>query len=76
MNCKDRIKFMLWNLGLRETIPSAVINNMPIKENNEKLVNIKQDKSLYFAEELQQRNCVLLREQVYNNIKIAQQYLP
>lgn len=76
MNCKDRIKFMLWNLGLRETIPGAVINNIPIKENHDKLVNIKQDTSLYFANELQARDTVLLREQVYNNLKLAQQYLP
>lgn len=76
MNCKDRIKFMLWNLGLRETIPGTVINNIPIKENHDKLVNIKQDTSLYFANELQARDTVLLREQVYNNLKLAQQYLP
>lgn len=76
MSYKDKIKFLLWNLGLRETIPSTIINNIPIKENNEKLVNIKQDKSLYFADNLQQRKSVLLREQVYNNLKIARQYLP
>ena len=76
MNCKDRIKLMLWNLGLRKTIPSAAINNIPIKENHDKLVNIKQDQSLYFADELQARDSVLLREQVYNNLKNAQQYLP
>ena len=74
MSYKDKIKFLLWNLGLRETIPSTIINNIPIKENNEKLVNIKQDKSLYFADNLQQRKSVLLREQVYNNLKIARQY--
>ena len=62
MNCKDKIEFLFWNLGLRETIPSTIINNIPIKENNEKLVNIKQDKSLYFADNLQQRKSVLLRE--------------
>ena len=42
MTCKDKIKMMLWNLGLRETVPASVINSVHIKENNEELVNIKQ----------------------------------
>lgn len=54
MNCKDKIKMMLWNLGLRETIPASVINGIHIEENNEKLVDMKQDKKLYFSNELQQ----------------------
>ena len=76
MNCKDKIKMMLWNLGLRETIPASVINSVHIKENNEELVDIKQDKKLYFSDELQQRSAVYLRKSVYENIKKAQNALP
>ena len=65
MNCKDKIKMMLWNLGLRETIPVSVINSVHIKENNEELVDIKQDKKLYFSDELQQRSAVY-RPQLYH----------
>ena len=76
MNCKDKIKMILWNLGLRETIPASVINSVHIKENNEELVDIKQDKKLYFSDELQQRSAVYLRKSVYENIKKAQNALP
>lgn len=67
---------MLWNLGLRETIPASVINGIHIEENNEKLVDIKQDKKLYFSNELQQRSAVYVRKSVYENIKKAQRALP
>lgn len=76
MNCKDKIKMMLWNIGLRDTIPASVINSVDIKENNEELVDIKQDENLYFSDELQQRSAVYLRKAVYENIKKAQKELP
>ncbi len=76
MTCKDKIKMMLWNLGLRETIPASVINSVHIKENNEELVDIKQDKELYFSDKLHHRPAVYLRKSAYENIKKAQKTLP
>lgn len=73
---KDMIKYILWRVGLRKTIPASVINNIPIKENYEELVDIKCDKKLCFSSELQQRAHVYLRKTVYNKIKQAQKTLP
>lgn len=75
MSYKDKIKMLLWRMGLRETIPASVINNVRINENNEKLVDIKKDGSLYFSDELQRRKSVCLRKSVYEKIKKAQNEL-
>ena len=73
---KDKIKYILWRFGLRATVPASVINNIPIKEKHEELVDIRCDKKLYFSSELQQRAHVYLRKTVYHKIKQAQQTLP
>ena len=76
MTCKDKIKWMLWRLGLRKTIPGAIINAVQINENNEELVDIRSDAQLYFSSELQARSAVYLRKSVYEKIKTASQNLP
>ena len=76
MNYKDKIKMILWYLGLRETIPASIINQIKIKENNEGLFDIKQDKKIYFSSELEKRPSVYLRKSVYEKIKKAEQSLP
>jgi D-alanyl-D-alanine dipeptidase len=73
---KDKIKYILWQFGLRKTIPASVINNIPIKENYEELVDIKLDKKLYLSSKLQQRAHVYLRKTVYHKIKQTQKTLP
>lgn len=67
---------LLWRLKLRPTIPACFINNIKINENNEPLVDIKNDSTLYFSDELLERPAVLLRKSVYQKIKIAQTFLP
>ena len=37
--------------------------------------DIKQDKKLYFSDELQQRSAVYLRKSVYENINIKMRYI-
>ena len=76
MTCKDKIKRILWRLGLRKTIPGAIINAVQINENNEELVDIRSDTQLYFSSELQARSAVYLRKTVYEKIKAAAQNLP
>ncbi len=73
---KDKTKYILWRLGLRMTIPASIINNIPIKENGEKLVDITGDKTIRFSSELKQRKNVYLRKTVYDKIKQAQKILP
>lgn len=76
MNYKDKIKVILWYIGLRDTLPRSAINAVEIKESNEELFNIKQDKQLYFSKELQKRPSIYLRKSVYEKIKEAEQLLP
>ena len=71
---KDQIKMILWRL--RKTIPGAVINCVCIRENHEKLVDIKRNKTLFFSQELQGCSAVYLRASVYEKIQHASQVLP
>ena len=36
-----KIKFFLYKLGIRDTIPAQIVNRIPIIENQEDLVDIK-----------------------------------
>ena len=73
---KDRVKMALWRFGLRGTIPSSIVNAVLIEENHEPLVDIRQDETLHFSEDLLQKPCVFLRKSAYQNIKKAQKKLP
>ncbi len=73
---KDKIKEFLWHLGLRDTLPASAINRTPIAENNNPLVNIKEDTSFLFATALQSQNKIYLRQTVYNKLKQVQSLLP
>ena len=75
MTMRDYIRYVLWRLGRRSTVPAAFINNMPIQENNEIMVDIKQDDSLFFGKELKKRP-VFLRIKAYQFLKQAQRLLP
>lgn len=70
---KDFIKYVLFLLGLRKTVPARFINKVKIKENNEKLVSINNDTDLFFAENNKK---FYLRETVYKKIKQAEKRLP
>lgn len=73
---KDKIKELLWKVGVWDTLPASVINNVKIKDNNEELVDIKIDESFFFADELEIRPRVLLRSSVYRKLKEVQILLP
>lgn len=69
---KDKIKKLLWTMRLRETLPASAINKIEIKENNEPLVDIKEDAALFLSESLQAQPNVYLRQSVYARLKKAQ----
>ena len=73
---KDKIKKLLWTMRLRETLPASAINKIEIKENNEPLVDIKEDAALFLSESLQAQPNVYLRQSVYARLKKAQTLLP
>lgn len=75
-NYKTKIKHVLYKVGLRDTIPAPIINQVPIKECKEPLIDITKDNSLFFGDALVSNGKILLRESVYNKIKEAQQFLP
>ena len=63
-------------MRLRETLPASAINKIEIKENNEPLVDIKEDAALFLSESLQAQPNVYLRQSVYARLKKAQALLP
>ena len=72
----DYIRYALWRLGHRLSIPAVFVNQMPIEENNEIMVDIKQDESLFFNKELKKKKKVFLRVKTYQLLKQAQRLLP
>jgi len=76
MQVRDYIRYVLWRLGRRSTVPAVFVNQVPIQENNEIMVNIKQDNSLFFDKRLKKKQAVYLRVKVYQLLKQAQRRLP
>lgn len=73
---KNKIKFWLYKLGMRETIPAQIINRVQIDDNKEDLINIREDQTLFFADKIKDREKIFLRKTVYEKLKEAQNYLP
>ena len=73
---KNKIKFCLYKLGVRATIPAQTINRIPIDDNKEELINIKDDKTLFFADKIKNEEKIFLRKTVYEKLKEAQKHLP
>ena len=67
---------VLYKVGLRATLPAETINSVKIKDNAEELIDIKQNKNLFFSDKLQNREKVFLRKTVYEKLCDAQKYLP
>lgn len=78
MNCKikTKIKYLMYKLGMRQTIPAPIINEIKINENNEKLVNIFNEPEFCFSAKLQTEQIVLLRQSVVEKLKSASKQLP
>ncbi len=73
---KNLIISILYKLGVCKVLPISFVNAVTIKENNEKLVNIKNIKGFLFVDELSNRREVLLRHTVVEMLKQASQALP
>lgn len=73
---KEKIKVLLWRLGLWETLPAGIVNKVQILENNERLVNLREDDTFFFGTETDLGNQVLVREKVYDMLKNVQRLLP
>ena len=76
MMIRDYIRYILWRLGRRSTAPAAFVSRKQIQENNEIMVDIKQDTSLFFSKELKKQKKVFLRVKTYQLLKQAQRLLP
>lgn len=56
-------------MRLRETLLASAINKTEIKENNEPLVDIKENAALFLSESLQAQPNVYLCQSVYARLK-------
>ncbi len=75
-NYKDILKKIMFCLKLRDTLPARIVNKVHIKDNNERLIDLKTDGTFFFGDELQKREAVYLRETVYKKLCKARNYLP
>lgn len=73
---KDKIKYLLYRISLRKTIPAGVINGVEIKENNEKMVNIKENPQFFFGDGLNNKQSVMVRETVAKKLENVARCLP
>lgn len=73
-NLDNKLRFLLYKLHLRKTIPANVVNSIKICENGDTLVNITQNHDLFLDAKL--NNPVYLRHNVYKKILQAQKMLP
>lgn len=73
---KTKLKYLMYKLKMRKTIPACIINKVNIQENNEPLVDIRNDHDFYFSEQLLQQKEIFLRRSVAQKLKAASQQLP
>lgn len=71
---KVYINYFLCRIGLRDTLPRDIIKKIKVIENNDPLIDISADKTLYFIPELNEP--ILLRQEVYNKLLLASRSLP
>ena len=76
VNCKDKIKYLLYKAGLRNTIPAAVVNNVKIEDKNEPLVNIRNNSNFFFGKKLLAQEKILVRQSVAIRLEKASSLLP
>lgn len=75
-NFKIQLNKLLYRAGIRDMLSSQVVNAVEIKENQEKLFDIKKHHGFFYGEKLQSEPHVFLRETVYKKLCEAQLYLP
>lgn len=73
---KSKIKYLLYKISLRKTIPAEIINNVQIHENNETLINIKDNPLFFFGDKLNNQSFIMLRASVVQKLEKVAQSLP
>jgi D-alanyl-D-alanine dipeptidase len=71
---KVYINYFLCRLGLRDTLPRDIIKKVKVVENNDPLIDISQDTSLFFIPHL--KKPIFLRQEVYKRLLSASRSLP
>jgi D-alanyl-D-alanine dipeptidase len=66
---------MLWRIGLRGVLPSAIVNRVEISECGDRLANIK-NAGFFLSDELRKRKRIMLRARAAERLKLAQSKLP
>lgn len=76
MNCKDRIKYLMFKLGIRETVPAGAINAVKIEETQEPLIDIRKYPEFSFSQKLAQQKNIFVRASVAERLKAVAVSLP
>ncbi len=76
MTIKEIVKYVMWRMGYRATMPGVFVNRMSIRDNGEILVDLKKDNRLFFYAEMQKCQEVLLRQGAYQRLQKAIEFLP
>ena len=72
---KVYLKYMLFLLGLRTTIPAKLINQKSVKESGERLVDLRACPNIFFDISLKNKP-VLVREAIAQKLQHAKKLLP
>lgn len=65
MDFITKVKFWMWRLKMRRSLPAVIVNAIPVEENNEPMVNIRGEKLFRWGGELSGCSEVWLRGSVY-----------
>ncbi len=71
-----RIHILRYRVGLRKTLPAAIINRVKISESNEPMIDIRKCHDFFFGNGLEQRDAVYVRRGVYERLIMVTQSLP
>lgn len=71
---KVYINYLLCRLGFRDTLPRDIIKKVKVVENNDPLIDISSDKTIFFSQELKQP--IFLRKEAYEKLIAASRSLP
>jgi len=72
---KAYIRYILYLLKIRTTIPAVLINRKRIQDNGDQLVDLRQNKDLFFGDSLS-ASAVLIRSGVAEKLEQASKLLP
>lgn len=70
------VRYTIFRLGIRKSIPAKIINSVPIIESNETMVNIKNADFIKLSPDLNERDAVFVRMHVYEMLKKASTMVP